>query len=445
MASFLLHCRNEQTGELKQYRYETDPIDIFDHDESILIKRRNPMTYSSAHKTHPTNPGVKRNLSRVAIQLGLGCNLACSYCLQGSMNKERESAPRDYRKFLHELEKSLPPGDIEVEFEFWGGEPLLYWKILLPLATELRILYPRAGFSMPTNGTLLTYEINDKLVELGFEVTISHDGPGHHQRGPDPLDDAYQRAVIMDLYNRLRPKELSFFNSVLNSENMSHTEIVEWFKTNVCEDIVFANNQLASVYDVSAERVSLKTMTEVYAYRNDFLAFMRSPDGHRIKSVNRLIASFIYSIAHKRPADSLVQYCGRDDEHTICLNLDGDVVACQNLFSTDTVEVENRSNKIGHISKLSEVKLDCAIHWSHRDMCSTCPVLPICAGACMIQGQDSPFLRPNCDSRYTHNIPLFAATIEILTGFLPFKIEGLTKPLPKERELLWSADNDTPA
>lgn len=437
MASFLLHTKNKITGEIKKIIYDSDPIDLKSEDgESLIIKRRHPMTYSEVERCSLETPGTKRELKRISIQLGLSCNYSCSYCLQGSMGKDRSTSPRDFTKFMEALSIALPE-DTGAAFEFWGGEPLLYWKILLPLATALREKYPTSTFSMATNGSLLTYEINQVLIDLGFEVTISHDGPAQYVRGEDTLADPKQREIVLDLYTRLRPSNRSYFNAVFTSKNKSPTKLVEWFKQNVGGDVMFANNQLASVYDEPTFALRFKDMDTVYAYRKDLLSLMQGPDGHRVKSIASMIADFIYSIAHHRPMSSVGQYCGRDSVHTVCLNLDGDVLTCQNVYKTDISEISGKPHLLGNVRALDKIKLDSGIHWSYRKSCPTCPILPICAGACMMVDEKSKFWQATCDSRYYHLLPLLAVTIDVLTGFLPFKIEGIDEPLPKDRELFW--------
>ena len=104
--------------------------------------------------------------------------------------------------FVAQLTASLtaPPARIE----FWGGEPFVYWKTLKPLAEALRARYPAAHFNIITNGSLLDLDKNAWLEKLGFSVGLSHDGPGYHARGADPLDDPEKLAAIMDLWARLK-------------------------------------------------------------------------------------------------------------------------------------------------------------------------------------------------------------------------------------------------
>lgn len=160
------------------------------------------------------------------ISLGLLCNYACTYCSQRFVHHADQTNPEDVGAFLNSLTDALiePPERIE----FWGGEPLVYWKTLKPLAERLRAMYPKAQFSMITNGSLLDADKNAWIDRLGFSVGLSHDGPGYHARGADPLDDPQKGAAIFDLYARLKPEGRISINAMIHANNPSRAHVQAW-------------------------------------------------------------------------------------------------------------------------------------------------------------------------------------------------------------------------
>ena len=147
-----------------------------------------PGTFRDASVVSVNQPGRKGNVRVLKISLGLSCNYECSYCNQRFVPRADTSHPDDIEPFISQLTDALiePPERIE----FWGGEPLVYWKTLKPLAERLRGLYPHAQFSLITNGSLLDTQKIEWIDSMGFSVGLSHDGPGHSSRGPDPLSDS---------------------------------------------------------------------------------------------------------------------------------------------------------------------------------------------------------------------------------------------------------------
>ena len=121
-------------------------------------------------------PVGKKDIKILKIQLGLSCNYSCEYCSQRFVPTAEETSSKHVDKFLENLDSWMKETPKKVEF--WGGEPLVYFKTLKPLAEALRIKWPDVKFLMITNGSLLTPEINDWLVEQNVDVGISHDGPG---------------------------------------------------------------------------------------------------------------------------------------------------------------------------------------------------------------------------------------------------------------------------
>jgi len=157
-----------------------------------------PGSFRDATVVSVNQPGRKGQVRILKISLGLSCNYECSYCNQRFVPHADASNPDDIEPFIAQLTDALiePPERIE----FWGGEPLVYWKTLKPLAERLRDLYPDAQFSVITNGSLLDADKNEWFDRMGFSVGLSHDGPGQSTRGPDPLVDPEKYAAIMDLY-----------------------------------------------------------------------------------------------------------------------------------------------------------------------------------------------------------------------------------------------------
>jgi serine O-acetyltransferase len=78
---------------------------------------------------HPGNPGRKNGPFRtLKIQMGLACNMGCSYCLQ-TPHTEEKSSVADVADFLESLDSWWTPiADENLTIELWGGEPFLYFK-----------------------------------------------------------------------------------------------------------------------------------------------------------------------------------------------------------------------------------------------------------------------------------------------------------------------------
>ena len=386
----------------------------------------------------------KKNLKTVKIQLGLSCNFECDYCNQRFVPHADSTNPDDVEPFVQNMSTWYEGGTdgfgAGTAFEFWGGEPLVYWKTLKPLAEKLKQRYPNAMCSIITNGSLLDKEKNDWLEHYGFGVAVSHDGPGQFVRGPDPLADQESKKAIIDLFKRLAPKRMISFNSMINSKNMSRAAIEKYFVDFVSNEIGPEYLQFLSIgegtfvdaYDEGGVENSLKDSNDDIFYRTGALHELRSGEVRRFSVVNMKVDNFIKSIFNGTRIESLPQKCGMDKSDEIALDLNGNVLTCQNV-SAVSVNPSGISHHLGHVSDLGSVKLNTATHWSDREECPKCPVVHICKGACMFLTGD--LWETSCNNAYSDNILEFCIAIESLTGCIPEYIDG---PLRDDRKFLFS-------
>jgi uncharacterized protein len=375
--------------------------------------------FSDAKVVSVDQPGRKGNVRTLKISLGLSCNYECSYCSQRFVPHADSSNPDDIEPFLVQLSEALiePPGRIE----FWGGEPFVYWKTLKPLAERLRQLYPQAHFNIITNGSLLDAEKNEWLDRIGFAVGLSHDGPGYHARGADPLDDPEKRAVIMDLYGRLHPQGRISVNAMMHAGNRSRAQVQAWLQLRFGQDVRIGEGSFIDPYDEGGLASTFNTLGEHIEFRTMAFKELRMGMAYGFGVAQQKIMDFVESVQTARPASALGQKCGMDKRGNLAVDLHGNVLTCQNVSAAATAP-NGQPHQIGHLSNLQGVMMRSATHWSHRPDCPSCPVLQLCKGSCMfLQG---PLWDASCDAAYSDNVPFLAAAIEFMTGCIPFYIDG---------------------
>jgi uncharacterized protein len=126
-----------------------------------------------------TAPAVKA----LSLAVAQKCNLGCSYCYAqgGSFGGAAKSMPPETAlRAVQMLFRSARPGE-RVNLAFLGGEPLVA-RDVIRLATEQAVQLSNqtgvsVGFSITTNGTLLTGDDAEFFESNGFAVTVSLDGP----------------------------------------------------------------------------------------------------------------------------------------------------------------------------------------------------------------------------------------------------------------------------
>ena len=434
MPKFKVTALQQDTGILKTLYYSTEDSSLTNE----IGQPVGPERYKDVKRTIPqVMPSGKSDIKTLKIQLGLSCNYECEYCSQRFVPRADETNPSNVEPFLASLDQWVksPPEVIE----FWGGEPFVYIKTLKPLAEALRKKFPTTLLSIITNGSLLNAEINDWLNELGFKVGISHDGPGQFVRGPDPLQDPERREAILGLYKLLSPQKRISFNAMMNRHNTSRAEVQKFFiELTGDENVPVGEGGIVDSYDDGGVANSLMS-GDFMPYRNRAFHEIRTGQAKNFVGIGGKITGFVNSILAARPITAVGQKCSMDRNDNIAVDLHGNVLTCQNV-SPVSVAPNGQSHKIGHVSDLESVELKSSTHWSNRSECPSCPMIHICSGSCMFL--DGPLWDVSCDNAFSDAVPVFAAGIEYLTGFVPIHIEG---PHRESRKDIFGLINGTPA
>lgn len=439
MAKFVVTVVDPKTGNPSKLFYDNVESTLSDEtglsvvqvmSESIMAAR------SPVARTSKSTPVGKTSPRVLKISLGLSCNYECEYCSQRFVPRSQETNPEDIQSFIDGLDSWIKEQPEKVEF--WGGEPLVYIKTLRPLAEAIRAKYPLTQFTMITNGSVLTPEINDWIEKMDFSIGLSHDGPGQAVRGPDPLADPDKKAAILDLYARLAPKGKMSFNTMMNRNNPSRAAVQQFFVALTGDRFVrIGEGGIVDAYDEGGVANSLQP-DEFAAYRNLAFSEIRAGSARNFGVLAEKIMSFVNSLRTRRPISSVGQRCNMDKPDILAVDLRGNVLTCQNVSAVGMAP-NGESHLIGTVHDLDRVMLNTATHFAHRDECLSCPVVQICQGACMfLEGR---LWDTTCNNAYSDAIPIFAAGIEFLTGLFPIHIEG---QLRADRKDLFSNANSSP-
>lgn len=428
-------------GIQKNFYYDNIENVLKDESGKIYEKSNNKNAFEQKKYTEfsPENPLKKSSeVHTLKIQLGLTCNYSCEYCSQRFVERAPETSRKHISDFLDKIKNLNFNEKNGLRVELWGGEPFLYWKTIKPLVAELKEHFShwkrKPEFSIISNGSLLTDEICDWIVENLKGFAISHDGPGQAVRGPDPLEDEKTLELALKLYDRMNGR--MSFNCMINANNMSRKEVHEWFvKKTGRKNIKIGEGAFVDAYDEGGISMSLDSKQKHFEYRRLAFKEIYESDGELgFTIVKNKIQNFEYSLLTHQHADYVTQKCGMDDENTIAVDLKGNVLTCQNV-SHVAINANGESHNGGNIDDIENVRLTSSYHWTQRKECIDCPVLHLCRGACMYAANQ--YWDQTCNNSYSDNIVFFAATFEKLTGYIPLFIDN--DVLPDMRKDIWGS------
>ena len=434
MPNFTIVAQNPKTNEIKEFIYNSEK-NVITHEGKSVIENEEAK-WEAGWNWNEKNPSTKVHaVNHLKISLGLSCNYSCSYCSQRFIPNAEISAFKKVNEFLEKMPTWYKGGTENDKIEFWGGEPFVYWKALKPLAEGIRKLYPKVEIGMVTNGTLLDDEKIDFLDKLDFGIGLSHDGVGYHIRGADPLEDKNKKEMIMKLYNRLKPKNKISINAMLHKDNLSRGDIQEFLVKYFGEDMAIGEGGFIDAYDAGGLSSSLNTPEIHIQFRRKALDDIMLNRANNFGIVHDKIDNFINGLIRKKPKVAVTQKCGIDDPRSLTVDLEGNVITCQNVSSVATAP-NTKSHKGGSVYDFDNIKIETIRTWQNRKNCSNCPVLHLCQGSCtFLEGKLWDY---SCDNSYSDNIVFLAVAIWVLTGFLPIYVKG--QPHRPDREDIWGID-----
>ncbi len=197
---------------------------------------------------------TNNKISHITLQVTQNCNLRCEYCIYSGEYKNRqhsnermdENTMRNSVDYL--INHSSDAGKIAVSF--YGGEPLLEFDLIkkcveyVNLQAEGRIVI----FNFTTNGTLLTKDKLDFLVQHDFRITISLDGP----------------LVIHDRHRKFAYTALGTFNKIIKNLEYIFVTYPEFYRSNIQFNTVLDplnHFDIINNYILSSELLNQSTFT----------------------------------------------------------------------------------------------------------------------------------------------------------------------------------------
>jgi uncharacterized protein len=368
-----------------------------------------------------------RDIRHLRIVLGLKCNYSCAYCLQSNSRGmgSDEASPDDVDPFVESMKNWFGLNDgSDRNIGFWGGEPFVYWKTLKPLAEKLREKYPKASFSIVTNGSLIDREKADWLDAMNFSVSISHDGPGQEARGFDPFKNEEWKATILDLYESLSKKKKISFSAMMHRKNTSRRAVLDWFGDVLGRnDFLISEGMLINDGDAMSpsedDLFSYRNSSYQEAIANDYEIVYRFPGlGMRLADCLRRIKG----VSRHHGSN-----CSVESPHKLSVDLKGNALTCNNV-SAGMKDRFGNPHRIGHVSDFQNIRSNAGKTLGARGVCMKCPVLPVCKRGCALLPQGGDFER--CGNAYSDSVVIFAIAVLILTeGGILTRIDG--KELPE--------------
>ncbi|MBP5772539.1 MAG: thioether cross-link-forming SCIFF peptide maturase [Eubacterium sp.] len=175
----------------------------------------------------------------LCIHIAHDCNLACKYCFaeEGEYHGRRELMSFETGKKALDFLVENSGDRVNLEVDFFGGEPLMNWDVVKQLVEYGRSIEEENNkkfrFTLTTNGVLLNDEVQDFLNKEMGNVVISLDGRKEVNDNMRPFRNGKgSYDLIVPKFQKLaesRNQESYYIRGTFTRENLDFSEDVKHF------------------------------------------------------------------------------------------------------------------------------------------------------------------------------------------------------------------------
>lgn len=405
-------------GMKKYWYYDVETNTFYDENQNELLTEYEQYRKSDfkSYYFSPNDTQYKYNKCPhlMEIILGLHCNFNCEYCSQRTVkDKVYSGTPSDVESLIKLLKVSeIVPGEIQL----WGGEPLVYWKVIVKLVPALRQLYPGIRISFPTNGSLLTRDKIDFCKQYDLQFWISHDGCNNVGRQYDGHRDILKDPVVVDAIEyaqKVLPNTSISFKSTFTHNNTDARQVIRFFKNRFGESMRVSTGNVVECHDATNKRsVSSSQLTEhdkQLLSDSIFECLNRSDGYYQDGTLSQNLTHLQNSFINKTSAQSISCSCGSpvSPGGSLVIDMKGYIHVCHNFPARD-----NQNRNIINIE--DHYKLGYTHAFNRTTNCRDCLVLHACQGGC--PGLLNAEQELGCPNLFAMNYGIFKAAFARLFG-----------------------------
>ena len=325
-----------------------------------------------------TNKGLKA----LCLNVAHDCNMICDYCFAqtGGYSGHRCLMTADTAKKALKLLIEGSGSRKNIEVDFFGGEPLLNFKVIketVEYGRELEKEYgKKINYTITTNGTILNDEIKEFINSEMDNIVISVDGrPQIHDRvRKTAVKNGTHQKVLENAKNILkdRTKDKShYIRGTFTRYNLDFSKDVEYlneqgFSVISIEPVTGKGREL-DIKDDDVERIK-----EEYDTLTDIIEEKRK-EGKELEFYHFNAKIYGGPCIYKR-----IAACGAGCDY-IAVAADGKIYPCHQFVGEPDFEVGDVTNGIIR-DDIRDAFADCNIF--SKEGCQRCFAKYFCSGGC---------------------------------------------------------------
>ena len=342
-----------------------DDVDEFE----VLKLRHNVSVYVDNYKY------------RMTIMPTQDCNLNCWYCYEkhtpGRMSVDVMDRVVRYTENLFQSRHIR-----EFMLDWFGGEPLLYFdEVLFPLSVQLQELTKRYAVrftnSITTNGVLIDQRRIDKFKDIelkGFQITIDGNRACHDK-------------------SRVGKDKKGTYDTIIRNVNSIHRSIPD---AHISVRTNYANKTLENIHEMIED---IDPTPNISFFMQRIWQNKENPENAEeiLEAVKTQINTRGNIYENRHYSYGKGHHCYADSYNQVVVNFDGQLYKC-------TARNFDDKTSVGYLDSEGHAQ------WNHRfysrfrripfdnENCRSCPIVPVCLGACSQKMWDDPDRLTTCDN-----------------------------------------------
>ena len=350
-------------------------------EEPPLLRRPDPAT---------SRPGG------ILIMVTQTCNLACTYCYadEGTYGgRQKLMSERNALKAIDLMLKRAPGRD-RFTVTFFGGEPLLNFPVVRAIVAYCSAKAESSGvkfdYAMTTNGTIVTDEIIDFLLEHRITPMVSYDGPQQTKNRPFGSGESSKKLVEKNI-RRLTDAGLRLrLRAPLTQEAISHEAVDGLVRLTTrlgAQSVVTSPASEIKNADLSQDPSSLPQHDDGARIREIFKAATRRSIGLARSGIREEVKFDPYNRLIGALAGGKAVGLGKCGAGfgMVAASTDGRLFPCHRFVGMDGYEIGTVEGGVDN-ERLEEFFVDAAA--ANEPSCSTCYARQICGGFCFYNMSD---------------------------------------------------------
>jgi len=310
---------------------------------------------------------------KISLSLTHDCNLRCKYCYAG--DKFHKSMRLETAKEIVDFAISITPITDTIDFSFFGGEPFLAFILIkeIIIYIERKNIQNPITYNITTNGTIISDEIIDYIIEKSIKLSISIDGSASiHDENRVDIHGNGTLEVILKNIKKISNK-LAFFqvNAVYGTNTVEELDkTFDFFIENGIKNI-HLNPNITEKWELS----SFSKITVAYErIAKRYIELYKNNEEIALNLIDNKLILFLKGGYEEQDKCSM----GKSE---FGFAPSGNVYPCERLIGDDTDEEMCMGNIHTGINPLKRCSIAQKRGNTNKE-CITCPVQQYCMNWC---------------------------------------------------------------